>query len=37
MNAHTIKQVLVGVVGAEVVYRTLVRPRVRAYLGIETH
>jgi hypothetical protein len=37
MNAHTLTTLLVGLIGAEVVYRALVRPRVRAHLGIEAH
>jgi hypothetical protein len=37
MNAHAIKQLLLAGVTAEVIYRTMVRSRVRAYLGIEQH
>jgi hypothetical protein len=35
MSAHTTKRLLLVGVTAEVVYRTMVRQHVRAYLGIE--
>jgi len=36
MNGHRIPHLLIAALTGELIYRNLVRQRVRAYLGIET-
>jgi hypothetical protein len=37
MNAHTLSQIALAGITAEVIYRNIVRSHVRRYLGIEVH